>query len=78
MLPFCLINHYLKWEDFWINIYGVTDPKSRIAKLKQEPDVIEQELNQIKKNGIVVGWGDLRKREYLSHIMDDFMEIFGI
>lgn len=48
-----------------------TDPKARISKLKQEREDIEQEINQIKKTGMVLGWDDLRKREYLSHIMED-------
>jgi hypothetical protein len=41
------------------------------SKLKQDREVIDQEINQIKKTGMVLGWDDLRKREYLSHIMDD-------
>lgn len=48
-----------------------TDPKARISKLKQEREAIDQEMNLIKKTGTVLGWDDLRKREYLSHIMDD-------
>lgn len=48
-----------------------TDPKARIAKLKQEREAIDQEISNIKKTGTVFGWDDLRKREYLSHIMDD-------
>lgn len=51
--------------------YSDTDPKARISKLKQERDAIDEEINQIKKTGIVQGWDDLRKREYLSHIMED-------
>lgn len=48
-----------------------TNPKARISKLKQEREAIDQEINQIKKTGTVLGWDDLRKREYLSHIMED-------
>jgi hypothetical protein len=48
-----------------------TDPKARILKLRQERDVIDQEITHIKKTGTVLGWDDLRKREYLSHIMED-------
>ncbi|MDP3704813.1 MAG: DUF3375 family protein [Legionellaceae bacterium] len=48
-----------------------TDPKARISKLKQDREAIEQEINQIKKTGTVLSWDDLRKREYLSHIMED-------
>lgn len=48
-----------------------TDPKARISKLKQEREAIDQEISQIKKTGTVLGWDDLRKREYLSHIMED-------
>jgi Protein of unknown function (DUF3375) len=51
--------------------YSDTDPKTRIAKLKQEREAIDQEINHIKKTGTVLGWDDLRKREYLSHIMED-------
>lgn len=51
--------------------YSDADPKARIAKLKQDKEVIDQEINEIKKTGTVLGWDDLRKREYLSHIMDD-------
>lgn len=48
-----------------------TDPKARISKLKQDREAIDEEINQIKKTGTVLGWDDLRKREYLSHIMED-------
>lgn len=48
-----------------------TDPKARISKLKQERESIDQEINQIKKTGTVLGWDDMRKREYLAHIMED-------
>ena len=48
-----------------------TDPKARISKLKLEREAIDQEINQIKQTGTVLGWDDLRKREYLSHIMED-------
>lgn len=51
--------------------YSDTDPKARISKLKQEREAIEQEISHIKKTGTVLGWDDLRKREYLSHIMED-------
>lgn len=47
------------------------DPKARILKLKQEREMIDEEINQIKTTGTVLGWDDLRKREYLSHIMED-------
>lgn len=48
-----------------------TDPKARISKLRQDRDAIDQEITQIKKTGTVLSWDDLRKREYLSHIMED-------
>jgi hypothetical protein len=51
--------------------YSDTDPKARIAKLQQERECIEQEISQIKKMGRALGWDDLRKREYLSHIIED-------
>jgi len=51
--------------------YSDNDPKARVSKLKQERDAIDQEIHQIKKTGTVLGWDDLRKREYLSHIMED-------
>lgn len=51
--------------------YSDTDPKTRIAKLQKERETIDQEIHQIKKTGVVLGWDDLRKREYLSHIIED-------
>ena len=51
--------------------YSDTDPKARISKLKQEREAIDEEIHQIKTTGMVHGWDDLRKREYLSHIMED-------
>jgi hypothetical protein len=51
--------------------YSDADPKARISKLKQDRETIDEEINQIKRTGTVLGWDDLRKREYLSHIMDD-------
>ncbi|NCT57720.1 MAG: DUF3375 family protein [Legionella sp.] len=48
-----------------------TDPKARISKLKQEHKAIAEEIDLIKKTGTVLGWDDLRKREYLAHIMED-------
>jgi len=48
-----------------------TDPKARISKLRQEREAIDQEISHIKKTGMALGWDDLRKREYLSHIMED-------
>jgi hypothetical protein len=51
--------------------YSDTDPKTRITKLQKERETIDQEINQIKKTGVVLGWDDLRKREYLSHIIED-------
>jgi Protein of unknown function (DUF3375) len=51
--------------------YSDTDPKTRIAKLQKEREALDQEIKQIKKTGVVFGWDDLRKREYLSHIIED-------
>lgn len=51
--------------------YSDNDPKIRIAKLQKERETIDQEIHQIKKTGVVLGWDDLRKREYLSHIIED-------
>src|SRR3990167_5000108 len=51
--------------------YSDTNPKTRITKLEQDREAVDQEIKQIKKTGVVLGWDDLRKREYLSHIMED-------
>ena len=51
--------------------YSDTDPKARISKLKQDRKVIDEEIHQIQTTGTVLGWNDLRKREYLTHIMED-------
>ena len=36
--------------------YSDTNPKTRVAKLEKEREVIDQEIKQIKKTGIVLGW----------------------
>ncbi len=51
--------------------YSDPDPKTRIAKLERDRESLDQEISQIKKNGKALGWDDLRKREYLSHIIED-------
>lgn len=51
--------------------YSDTDPKTRVTKLQKEREAIDREITQIKKTGVVLGWDDLRKREYLSHIIED-------
>lgn len=54
-----------------------TDPKARIAKLQSKRDEIDQEISQIKKRGMALDWDDLRKREYLSHIIEDSRRLFA-